>query len=61
MNSISPSLEQQVMWPVNGHEEFPLRGGKLPEFQRFTTTANAFASQPKNTQYTTAYGQVNEF
>ncbi|KAG5680918.1 hypothetical protein PVAND_010395 [Polypedilum vanderplanki] len=57
LSSISPTIEQQVMWPVNGHNDDFMdtnnRIGKLPEFQRLTN----FTTQPKNTHYTSNYNQ----
>lgn len=49
--------QQQIMWPTNGGQtdEFLTRSGKLPEFQRFTSS---FPSHAKNSHY--SYGnQVN--
>jgi hypothetical protein len=60
---MSPGLDQQpqIMWPVNGqNDEFMAsRGGKLPEFHRFSTASN-FASQIKNSHYNSSFcAQVN--
>jgi hypothetical protein len=56
--SISPTIEQQVMWPMSGHNDDFLgsgRTGKLPEFQRLAN----FSAQPKNTHYTANFNQVS--
>ena len=61
LTSMSPNLDQQqIMWPVTvQNDEFMTsRGGKLPEFQRFTSN---FTSQVKNSHYnsTSFCSQVN--
>lgn len=62
--SMSPGLDQQqIMWPVNGqNDEFmTARGGKLPDFQRFTAATN-FVNQVKNSHYNSSFCvQVKSF
>lgn len=57
---MSPGLDQQqqIMWPTSGQtDEFlAARGGKLPEFHRFTTSS--FVNQTKNSHYNSFSPQV---
>ncbi|CRK98343.1 CLUMA_CG011704, isoform B [Clunio marinus] len=61
LTSMSPGLDQQhIMWPVNVNEDFlSARGGKLPEFHRFTSSS--FVSQPKNPHYTSSFCGQNDW
>lgn len=52
---MSPGLEQQqIMWSGQNDEFLSSRGGKLPEFHRFTAATN-FASQVKNSHYNSSF------
>lgn len=57
---MSPGLDQQqqIMWPTSGQtDEFlAARGGKLPEFHRFTSSS--FVNQTKNSHFSSFSPQV---
>lgn len=58
---MSPGLDQQqqIMWPTSGQtDEFlAARGGKLPEFHRFTSSS--FVNQSKNSHFSSFSPQVS--
>lgn len=58
---MSPGLDQQqqIMWPTSGQtDEFlAARGGKLPEFHRFTSSS--FVNQTKNSHFSSFSPQVS--